>query len=189
MLSPTTEQDEAERFAQLLSRTAGGDRDAFAELYRLSSARLFGVAMRIVKRTDIAEEVTQEAYIQVWKNAAAYLPDKGSPMAWLIGIVRFRALDRLRRDGADHVSGDMATTDAVSDPGPSPFEAAAGNAELRALLTCMERLEARQRDCLLQAYYEGCTHQELADRLEAPLGTVKSWIRRGLMSVRECLET
>lgn len=177
--------------ARLLAETAAGDVRAFRQLYDASSAHLFGVLLRILERRDWAEEALQDCYLRVWQKAETYAPDKGAPLTWLQTIARYRALDLLRArrpevgmpDEEDAPPLTFADGDAV-DP-----EARAVEREgLGQLAGCMDALAPEQRRSVLLAYYEGYTHAELARVLKAPLGTVKSWVRRGLLLLRECLE-
>ena len=177
-------QDE---LARLIASAAEGDRDAFARLYTLTSPTMFAVARRMLKRGDLAEDVLQEAFLQVWRNAGRYSPAKGAPMAWLIGIVRFRALDRLRRDPRENSLDENDRAEQIPDTAPISAATELGFSGLDRLKRCLDELDIRQRDCILMAYYEGYTHSELASRFDTPLGTVKSWIHRGLASVRDCM--
>ena len=172
----------------LVAATAAGDRAAFAELYHSTSAKLFGVALRILKRRELAEEVLQEAYLAIWRHAGDYRAEKGSPITWMVTITRHRAIDRHRRNRPETPIDDEVAAEAWADPGPDPLESAIQSDALRAISECLSTLERRQRDCILLAFYEGYTHQELAARFDSPLGTVKSWVRRGLIQVKECLE-
>lgn len=170
--------------AGLLARCALGDRAAFARLYQAASAKLFGVAIRIL-RDNRAEEVLQDAFVKIWHRAGDYRPDKGSAMTWMASIVRNRALDVLRRpDIEDRLEDDVHESDA-----PGPLEQALQSADARALLRCLERLDARAREAVTLAFFHGLAHAELAKRLKQPLGTVKSWIRRSLQTLRGCLES
>lgn len=171
----------------LLRKIAAGDRAAFAELYRLTAPKLFGVALRIALRRDLAEEVLQESFIAVWDHAADYDPVKGSVMTWLVTIVRHRAIDQRRR------RGNLA--DAKSEPDDILLTLAAGEidradrgAELAALQRCMNELEAEPRRAILLAYAYGYTHEELSARMQTPIGTIKSWIRRSLERLKRCLD-
>ena len=178
--------DPQEELAQLLISVAGGDRDAFARIYTVASPTMYAIARRLLNRTDLAEDVLQEAFLQVWRNAGRYRPDKGAPIAWLIGIVRFRALDRLRREPRENpLHDDEGVEDWANSGTSSGIEL--GFSDLDRLKRCLDELDNRHRDCILMAYYEGYTHSELASRFETPLGTVKSWIHRGLTSVRNCM--
>jgi RNA polymerase sigma-70 factor, ECF subfamily len=126
--------------------------------------------------------------VSIWRNAGSYDPREGPPMTWMVSIVRNRSIDRLRRVQREVPLEDQVGLDEPEDPDPSPLEHAVHNAEARALALCLDELDAEQRRCILLAYYEGSTHADLARRLAAPIGTIKSRIRRGLMRLRQCLE-
>ena len=175
-------------FEDLLLAVAGGERDAFAALYRASAPQLFALALRILKRRDAAEEVLQEAFVNVWRHALDYRPEKGTAMGWMATIVRNRALDRLRRARPETPLDDAPGRHDWPDPAPDPLAAATMSESARQLDACLERLEEGPRRAIRLAYYEGMTHEALAARLGAPLGTVKSWVRRGLMRLKTCLE-
>lgn len=174
--------------AGLLARCALRDQQAFAVLYETTSAKLFGVALRILRRSNWAEEVLQEAFVNIWNHAADYTPAKSAPLTWMTSVVRNRALDWLRRP-RDQEIGDAyeAMVDAKADDAPGPLEALAGAAEGAMLARCLERLDARQRQSIALAYFHGLSHSELASHLQEPLGSVKTWIRRGLQHLRACL--
>jgi RNA polymerase sigma-70 factor (ECF subfamily) len=172
----------------LLKASAKGDEAAFAALYDAAAPQLFGLALRILKRRDWAEDVLQEALLAAWRHATDYQQDLGSAKAWLCTIVRNRALDRLRRESKTRtVDGDDALPE-IADESPSPLENALAGSSARQLHNCLEALEAAQKRAILLAYFEGLTHEELALRLKSPLGTVKIWIRRGLLKLKGCLE-
>jgi RNA polymerase sigma-70 factor (ECF subfamily) len=180
----------AEPLEPLLAAVARGDQAAFAELYALTSPRLFAVLLRILKRNDWAEDALQDCYMRVWRRSESYAPDRGAPLAWLVTIARYRALDVLRARG--HQPGDAEPEDITElplvDAGPRPEDHAQQSEGLERLRDCLRGLSDEQRRSVLLAYYEGYTHSELADRLATPLGTVKSWVRRGLTQLRTCLE-
>jgi len=160
---------------------------AFAALYDATAAQLFGVALRILRRRDLAEEVLQESFVAVWESAGDYSAFRGAPMSWLITIVRHRAIDRLRRSGsraADHKISEEAL---LGIPAGKSYDADRG-AELGALQRCLDAIEAQPRQAVLLAYLYGLTHQEIAARLGVPMGTVKSWIRRSLERLKRCLD-
>jgi RNA polymerase sigma-70 factor, ECF subfamily len=172
---------------ELLRRVAAGDRTAFAELYRLTAPKLFPVALRITQRRDLAEEVLQESFVAIWNQSASYDPVKGVPIVWMTTIVRHRAIDQRRRRAnlADATAGsDDALLALVADE----RDRADRGAELAALQRCLDTLEAQPRQAILLAYLHGYTHDELARRLATPVGTVKSWIRRGLERLKRCLD-
>lgn len=170
---------------ELLRKTAAGDAAAFAALYRETAGKLFGVAIRIAGRGEIAEDALQECFVLVWQRAADYDPVRGAAMSWLIAIVRNCTLDRLRRR-ARRPEGHAAAEDALSRLA-APDTTAKG-AEMRALRHCLGELDDQPRQAVLLAYVYGLTREELATRLAVPLGTVKSWIRRSLDRLRRCLD-
>lgn len=179
-----------EQLSAWLAATAAGDRRAFAQLYRASSAHLFGLLLRILKRRDWAEEALQDCFLRVWQKSESYEPAKGSPLTWLSTIARYRALDLLRMKRPEVEMPDEGATPplTLADWSENP-EARAGEREgVERLRDCLETLQDEQRRGVLLAYYEGYTHQELAKVMKAPLGTVKSWVRRGLLRLRDCLD-
>ncbi|HXC91174.1 MAG TPA: sigma-70 family RNA polymerase sigma factor [Stellaceae bacterium] len=173
------------RLQQLIRATARGDRAAFAELYRLTSAKLFGVALRILRQREWAEEALQESFVAAWQRAGDYEPGRGSPMGWLATIVRHCAIDQLRRSSARPESR-PAPEDALAAMTASG--AADIGAELRALQRCLDELDEAPRRAVLLAYCHGLTREELAARLGVPVGTVKSWLRRSLERLQKCLD-
>lgn len=186
----------AERGAQLaalLARTALGDQRAFAEIYRQTGAHLYAVAVRIVRNGSLAEEILQEAFVSVWHHAGAYEAAKSQPITWLVSIVRNRCLDLLRKREVDTVtlSGasdeDAASFDIPSE-GPTPVDLLLAGADARAVRTCVDGLDPGPRQAIALAFFQGLSHGELAAHLREPLGTVKSWVRRGLEKLRHCLD-
>jgi RNA polymerase sigma-70 factor (ECF subfamily) len=171
----------------LLEAIARRSQLALKRLYALESRRLYGIALRIVRRPETAADVLQEAFIQVWQNAGTFAPDRGSAAAWLTGIVRFRALDAVRRYGRELLSGDPALGDQPVEP--DVLAGIDANAQSAALRRCLQLLEDNQRRCVLLAFVDGCSHADMATRLGAPLGTVKSWVRRGLIALKGCLQS
>ncbi|MFQ5625200.1 MAG: RNA polymerase sigma factor [Methyloligellaceae bacterium] len=171
---------------QLLRAAANGDRSAFRAIYDTTSTKLFGVAVRILKRKDLAEDVMQDAYLKIWDAAPRYRPELGSPISWMVAITRNRAIDVLRKRTEVAVEDEKDGGERADDA-PDPFEMTAQSRELKALLRCMEKLGDNQRQSLLMAYYYGYTHEEISQRMARPVGTVKSWIRRGLIQLKGCL--
>jgi RNA polymerase sigma factor (sigma-70 family) len=170
-----------------MPRIAGGDRAALRQLYEATSAKLFGVCLRILSDRDESEDVLQEVYLTVWRRADRFEPGRASVMTWISTIARNRAIDRLRARGplahADPLEG-VEIADGTA--GPEALLAAAQSDT--ALARCLGELDARTAAAIRTAFFEGVTYEALAARLEAPLGTVKSWIRRGLTKLRGCLE-
>ncbi|MEM7024878.1 MAG: sigma-70 family RNA polymerase sigma factor, partial [Pseudomonadota bacterium] len=167
--------------SDLLERTAQRDENAFAELYRASKAQLFGVVLKILRDREQATEVLQEVYLRIWQRAVAYEEGKGAPMAWLVTVARNRALDRRRTWRAQISLEDVAEDVIGGGPGGD------SGPQAQALRRCLAELKVRQRQCILLAFVEGYTHDELAQKLDSPLGTIKSLIRRGLRRLRDCL--
>lgn len=176
---------EPPKLESLLAGIAAGERENFRLLYRGSSAKLFGVILRITRRQALAEEVLQDAFLTIWQRAGDYAPEKGSAMTWMATIARRRAIDRMRRLRPEAV---LDEAEDQPDSAPSPQAAAMASAERRALERCLDTLEAGQKRSILLAFQDGLTHEELAAKLSIPLGTVKSWIRRGLLRLKGCLE-
>lgn len=180
-------QNEAQRrLNDALFRTGKQDARAFRLVYRLTAAKLFGVCLRICNDRRAAEDVLQDVYLSVWTRAAGFDPARGSAIAWLATIARNRSIDWRRT----HRPGD--TSDAVlvalPDPSPSASDTMLRDEHDRRLHFCLDALEDRQRDAIRTAFFDGLTYAELAARAVVPLGTMKSWVRRGLMRLRECLD-
>lgn len=190
--------DRSQALADLLSRIALGDRAAFDRLYRDTSPHLLGVILRIQRDRAQAEDVLQEVYVNVWRSAQSFNPALSQARTWLNSVARNRAIDSLRRRksepqttsrfqaGPDEDDTDMLQDIAADTPGPLDLLEQASDA--RALTTCMKGLSDEQQHSLALAYYQGLTHAEVAEQLGHPLGTVKSWVRRGLQSLKTCLE-
>lgn len=172
----------------LLSRCALRDQQAFAALYRASAPKLFAVAVRITRRRDWAEEVLQESFVNIWHHAPGYDASRSAPMTWMTTIVRNRALDWLRRPRETESEDAEALIAAVADDGPGPDELYAQADQAGRLAECLEHLTAEQRRSITLAFFQGLSHGELAGQLGKPLGTVKTWIRRGLERLKSCLE-
>jgi RNA polymerase sigma-70 factor (ECF subfamily) len=181
---------EPQRLTQLLTAIGGGDQRAFAQLYECCSSHIFGVLLRILQRRDWAEEALQDCILKVWQKSATYEPSRGAPLTWLSTIVRYRALDllRVKRPEVEMPEEGEEPPMSLADPGQDPVDGAIEGEGIAKLRDCMRCLSDEQRRSVLLAYYEGYTHQELAQALKAPLGSVKSWVRRGLFRLRDCLE-
>lgn len=179
-----------DQLAALLSRCVLQDQEAFAALYEASSAKLFGVAVRITRRRDWAEEVLQESFVKIWHHAGSYDSAKSAPMTWMTAIVRNRALDWLRRPQEVRTSEEQeAMLNAIPDEGPGPEDLVSLAAQARKLHECMQHLSNDQRRSITLAFFNGLSHGELAEKLGKPLGTVKTWIRRGLDRLKGCLDS
>jgi RNA polymerase sigma-70 factor (ECF subfamily) len=172
-----------------LARIPAGDRAALQTVYRLTSAKLFGVTLRILGERSAAEDVLQEVYVTVWRKAADFDAARASPMTWLIAIARNRAIDRLR---AEKQSRRMEPIDAAAEIADSTegadrtLETSETNTRLHG---CLEGLVPHERAALRGAYFDGNTYEDLAARMSVPLGTMKSWIRRAMIKLKACLES
>lgn len=174
----------------LLDRIAAQDEPALRSLYESTSSRLFGLALRIVGHKDWAEDVLQESYLQIWKTASGYRATLSPPLAWMGLLVRSRALDFLRRRRSERWHTHEGFDEVQLVPGEAslgPLQLAEASEQATVLYQCLERLEQRQRELVSLAYLRDLSHAELASQLKLPLGTVKTWIRRGLEQLRRCL--
>ena len=178
-----------EQLSDLLARCALRDQRAFAMLYRASSAKLFAVAVRITRRRDWAEEVLQEAFVNIWNHAEGYNPTKSAPMTWMTAIVRNRALDLLRRPREVEIDDEHEELMAsIPDDAPGPEELLRMSTEAGELAECLKALTEEQRHSITLAFFYGLSHGELAQQMRKPLGTVKTWVRRGLDRLKTCLD-
>ncbi len=197
---PTPKSDWSERsveLSRLLARAGLGDRAAFAALYDQTSAHLLGVVLRIHRDRALAEDILQEVYVNVWRAAQTFDAAQSQPLTWLTSIARNRAIDTLRRTQTQPrtVTGfsnpdeeDSDLYDSVASDAPGPLDLLSRASDARALSACMEDLSAQQRQSVALAFFDGLSHAEVADSMRQPLGTVKSWVRRALMSLKTCLE-
>ena len=166
-----------------------GQPEALEALYRTTSAKLFGVCLRILKDRGEAEEVLQEVYLTVWRKAHVFDPDRGlSPMTWLAAMARNKAIDRLRSRGRRRPAEPIDTAAGLADAAPSALDLLEVSGERRRLDLCLAELDGPQRIAIRTAFFDGASYPELAERMGAPLGTLKSWVRRGLLKLRACLE-
>lgn len=177
---------ETAELADLLREVAGGDQRAFAELYRRTSSKLFGVCLRMLHERGEAEDVLQDVYTSVWRRAEGFDSERAAPMTWLIALARNRAIDRLRQRREGPL--DDAVLNELVDDDPTPALTAESSQERKRLERCLDALEAKQKSAVRAAFFTGATYNELADRCGVPLATMKSWIRRSLIRLRSCLE-
>lgn len=177
----------ADPLAELMPRIADGDRAALRQLYQATSAKLFGVCLRILSNRDESEDVLQEVYITIWRRADRFEASRASVMTWISTIARNRAIDRLRARGPLAYAEPVEELEIADDaPRAEALLEAAQSGE--ALGKCLSELDERTEKVIRTAFFEGVTYEALAQRMETPLGTVKSWIRRGLLKLKGCLE-
>src|SRR5664279_4978967 len=186
--------------SRLLARAGLGDRAAFATLYERTSSHLFAVVLRINRDRALAEDILQEVYVNVWRAARNFDAAQSQPLTWLTSIARNRAIDSLRRvqtqpkfqapgsaaGGSDPEDEDVYDT--VADAAPGPLDLLSRATDARAVTQCMDKLTALQRQSVALAFYQGLSHAEVAHQMRQPLGTVKSWVRRALMTLKGCLQ-
>ena len=199
---PAKPADWSERsrdLSRLLARAGLGDRAAFAQLYQGTSAHLFAVVLRINRDRALAEDILQEVYVNVWRAAQSFDAAQSQPLTWLTSVARNRAIDSLRRAQAQPqlktnvitINDDEETDvyDTVADDAPGPLDLLSRASDARALSACMEGLSAQQRQSVALAFFDGLSHAEVAHSMRQPLGTVKSWVRRALLTLKGCLES
>ncbi len=173
----------------LLRESARGNQKAFQYLYSKTSGRMYAVALRIMRRKDLADEVMQEAYVKIWHNASEYLSDRGAVLTWMVSILRYRAIDRLRKLKREiHMEDADNYQDQLIDNSEDPLQYIHQAGESKVLHGCLEELVDKQKQSIALAFFDGLTHEQLSAHLDAPLGTVKSWVRRGLKLLRQCLD-
>lgn len=179
MLSP-------QELVWLLAAVAKGDRAAFERLYAATRSKLYGVVLRILRRPDLADEVMQETYLKVWNSAGQFNPALASPITWMVAIARNRAIDLVRKKTEVSIEEEKDVLEVAADS-PDPLAKREMTEELRRLLTCMGGLDEERRRLILLAYYSGWSREQLATKFEKPVNTIKTWLRRALLEIRECL--
>jgi len=177
---------EPSELADLLARVAKRDSQAFARLYKLTQAKLHGVVARIVSRGDASGELLQESFVKIWEKAADYDPEKGSPIAWMATIARNRALDEVRRVRPVSLE-DMPEGFEPAAEQIDPLGVRDRSEQLAALTNCLKSLDEEKREAVMLAYYRGYSREALARRFDKPVPTVKTWLRRSLLQLRDCL--
>jgi RNA polymerase sigma-70 factor (ECF subfamily) len=172
--------------AELLRRVAAEDRQAFQLLFRATSAKLYGVVFRILRRKDLADEIVQEAYLRIWRRAASFNPHAGSPITWMAVIARNLALDEVRRAQPVSIEDRPEVLD-MPDEFSHPLDARERSETWARLMACLEGIEKDRREMVLLAYHHGMSREDLAAKFGAPVATVKTWLRRSLLQLRACL--
>lgn len=176
----------ANELVWLLAAVAKGDQAAFERLYAATRTKLYGVSLRILRRSDMAEEVLQESYVKIWRNAGEFNPRLASPITWMVAITRNGALDVLRKRTERSLEEEPQALEVAADE-PDPLARRQMTDELKRLLACMGSLEEEHRKVLLLAYYNGWSRDELATKFDKPVNTIKTWLRRALIQIRECM--
>lgn len=180
----TPPSERLEETAQLLVSCASGDAAAFRRLYELQSASLYGLALRITRQPALAADAVHDALLQVWRNAERFDPARGSARAWLATLVRYRAMDAVRKTRREVPSLEQ---DERADTDPDPLDRLLSTQDGQALHRCLQDVAPERRTLVVMAFVDGLTHAEIATRLRQPMGTVKSTIRRALLTLRTCL--
>jgi RNA polymerase sigma-70 factor, ECF subfamily len=170
----------------LLAAVARGDEAAFDQVYAATRSKLYGVVLRILRRADLADEVMQDAYLSIWRKAGEFNPAIATPITWMVAIARNRALDLIRKKREASIEEEPEAMEAASDD-PSPLARQEMTDELKRLLACLGGLDEERRRMVLLAYYSGWSREQLAVAFKTPVNTVKTWLRRSLAQVRECL--
>lgn len=170
-----------------LARVAEGDRAALRDIYDDTCDKMFGICLRVAKDREAAKDVLQEVYVKVWRRAGRYDPAKASPITWIAAIARNSAIDSLRRRRPPEVSDEQAFIEAT-DPDPDAEARAIASDESARIEDCLQELDGKHAQCIREAFFDGLTHSQLAKHQAVPLGTLKSWIRRGLARLKECLD-
>jgi len=171
----------------LLAAVAKGDQAAFERVYNATRGKLYGVVLRILQRPDLAEEVVQEAYVKIWNSAGKFDPAMASPITWMVAIARNRAIDLVRKKTEASIEDESEAMEAAAET-PHPLAQREMTEELKRLLACMGKLDPERQRLVLLAYYSGWSREQLSSKFDKPVNTIKTWLRRSLLEIRECLE-
>lgn len=186
MTASETPDARRKRLAVALDEVARGRRDALRTVYEMTSAKLFGVCLRISQDRELAEDVLQEVYLKIWNRAGRFDPERASPITWLCTIARNAAIDRCRA-APRTLTVPVADAAAIADDRPSALDLIEGEQERARVFDCLDALDDKPRRAIRAAFFDGVTYAQLADQMAVPLGTMKSWVRRGLAQMKACL--
>ncbi len=173
--------------SQLLTQVAANDRAAFSALYDQTSAKLYGVIVRILVRRELADEVMQDVYVKIWKRASEFDPARASPITWMAVIARNAALDEVRKRQPLAIEDTPEALNVVSAQ-PSPLQSVELSQEVARLMACLSNLDPQRRDIVVQAYIDGSSREELSQRFGHPVATIKTWLHRSLAQLKACLQ-
>ncbi len=178
---------DSDPLAPLMARIAAQDRAAFRDLYAAASAKLFGVSLRILGNRSEAEDALQDVFTRIWLRAARFDPEKGRAMTWLITLARNHAIDRIRT--RQETQADEGEAEALVDARPGVEAGLVAKGEARRVIDCLDQLDPDRRAAVQGAYLGGLSYQDLSEKFDVPLNTIRTWLRRSLLRLRECLET
>jgi RNA polymerase sigma-70 factor (ECF subfamily) len=173
---------------ELLAAVATGDAGAFEQLYAATRAKLYGVLLRILGKPELADEVMQETYLKVWMMAAKFDSTLASPITWMVAIARNRAIDIVRKKSEVSIEDEPDALSVAADA-PAPLARREMTEELKRLLSCLGKLDPEKQRIVLLAYYSGWSRDQLAKKLDIPVNTIKTWLRRSLIEIRGCMGT
>jgi RNA polymerase sigma-70 factor, ECF subfamily len=176
----------SDRIAGLLRSVAGGDRVAFESLYAATSAKLYGIIVRILHRRDLADETLQDVYLKIWQMAGDYDAAKGSPITWMASIARNRAIDEVRRVKPVSIEDTPEAMEFASAE-PDAFSTLQTKQDMQRLLKCIEALGAERRDMVMLAYFQGASREALAEKFSKPVATIKTWLHRAVAQLKDCV--
>ncbi|HEU0197847.1 MAG TPA: sigma-70 family RNA polymerase sigma factor [Nevskiaceae bacterium] len=181
------ESEQRDSLVLLLRQSGGHSQSAFANLYQRTAPKLYGLCLRMLRESAEAEDALQDVYLAIWRHAASFDPGRAAPMTWLIAIARNQCIDRLRRHREVQLADGVA--EELADPAPEPSDLGEASQDRQRLEHCLDTLAIQQKSAVRAAFFTGATYNELAIRQGVPLATLKSWIRRGLIRLRSCLES
>jgi len=170
----------------LIGAVAKGDQAAFERIYVATRAKLYGVVLRILGKPELAEEVMQETYLKVWKMAHTFDPTLASPITWMVAMARNRAIDIVRRRSEVSIEDEPEAQNVAAESAP-PLARREMTEELKRLLACLGKLDPEKQRIVLLAYYSGWSREQLSTKLDIPVNTIKTWLRRSLLEIRECM--